>query len=65
MRKLTQREEFELEQIKKESVYYNNPTYEFKIGDYVKYGYVPQPVTVNYISDDKKIYGIKYEKRRI
>ena len=62
MRKLTQREEFELERIKKESVYYNNPTYEFKIGDYVKYGYISQPITVNYISDDKKVYGIKYEK---
>lgn len=62
MRKLTQREEFELEQIKKESVYYNEPTYEFKIGDYVRYGYIPQPIIVNYISDDKKIYGIKYEK---
>ncbi len=62
MRKLTQREEFELERIKKESVYYNDPAYEFKIGDYVKYGYNPRPVTVNYISDDKKIYGIKYEK---
>ena len=52
-RKLTSEEEFELKKIKEESVYYNEPAYEFEIGDHIRYGYDSTAI-VSYISQDKK-----------
>ena len=60
-RKLTSEEEFELKKINEESVYYNEPAYEFEIGDHIRYGYDSTAI-VSYISQDKKIYGVMHEK---
>lgn len=47
-----------LDNIEEEKIHFNEPTYEFKIGDRVVYGVLKESI-VDYISDDKKVYGLK------
>ena len=47
-----------LDNIEEEKIHFNEPTYEFKIGDRGVYGALKESI-VDYISDDKKVYGLK------
>ena len=44
--------------IEEERIHFNEPTYEFEIGDRVIYGALKESI-VDYISDDKKVYGLR------
>ena len=47
-----------LDNIEEERIHFNEPTYEFEIGDRVIYGALKESI-VDYISDDKKVYGLR------
>lgn len=47
-----------LDNIEEEKIHFNEPTYEFEIGDRVIYGALKESI-VDYISDDKKVYGLR------
>lgn len=56
--KLSFEKENGLKNIEEEKQHFNVPTYEFKIGDKVAYGALKESI-VDYISEDKKVYGLK------
>ena len=55
--RLQQEKEFELSNIKDKVRFINTPTYTFKAGDKVTFGNL-KDATIDYVSNDKKIYGI-------
>ena len=54
---LEREKECGLNEIKDKLNFINPPTYEFNIGDKVKFGNL-KDATVDYISKDKKVYGL-------